>query len=764
MPDIKAIYEHQFLPSRNAEWMTSYRSAVEWAQSADETTFRSSSFQKRLWEVDGVSTIGPGESVSVPGAYGDPSVVDALWSLRNWSAPNDPKARALYLDSEFQKILSLVSPRYNKRRPSARLVRILCVLRPFEVVCLMDPRRTVQFRQWVEQPRHGYGFIAQNVLARQVVREALGVEKSIEDAISYSQFAWFVWELIDGRDNATIGSNEAEKDEPGRATDAPKLVMLPAAMQRKGMFYVSDNLSLLLSVVRAAENGMDRDGLVDQVGEDAPYLNLGSRRNVIAQAVSLNLLHLESGTYHPTSSGRGLLEGESPADMLTPTFVRTVFGFALILGDLRSSSKLQRGQIAKTSQGYYPRWTSERAPNALVAWMRDLALVHIEGSGRGAIVELTEAGEYWASGLPEDYNSSKHLLVEERSEDPLESEALGDNGELDEMFVPITVDELLSRFESEALRRLVFSESQLRLVHGALHSADGKRFILLAGLSGTGKTSLASAYAKAYCDARGLVVTRHYAQVSVWPDWTDPSGLLGFINPLADPPTFHETPALKLLIEATQNPTKPYFLCLDEMNLARVEHYFAPFLSAMEGREGRLPIHSGSEAVDNIPSTISWPRNLFIIGTVNMDETTHPFSDKVLDRAFTFEFWDIDLEAWRSKASDRATPSVVSNVARVLSALYAALLPARRHFGYRTCDEVLGFCAVETGLPFAHALDAAVLAKVLPKVRGDASGLLPKALSDAAEICRAEGLHRSEAKLLQMQSSLSANGIVRFWS
>jgi 5-methylcytosine-specific restriction protein B len=247
VPDIKAVYHHQFLPARSDEWLASYRGAVEWAQSASEAAFRSPAFQKDLWEVEGVSSIGPGASVTVPGAYDDPEIISALWSIKNWEAPGDLRAKAQHLDAEFDRILALVSPRHNQRRPSARLVRIFALLRPYDIVCLMDSRRTVQFRQWVERPGLGLGFIGQNVIARQAVREALGPEHSLDDAISYSQFAWFVWELISAAENEGPGVPTSASDEIGRATDAPKLVMLPAGIQRKGIFYAARNLQLLMS-------------------------------------------------------------------------------------------------------------------------------------------------------------------------------------------------------------------------------------------------------------------------------------------------------------------------------------------------------------------------------------------------------------------------------------------------------------------------------------------------------------------------------------
>ena len=99
-----------------------YRGALVWASTPSDQEFRSPEFQKRLWELDDISSIGPGSSVTVPGAYTDPEIVEALWHLRSWQAPDDPKAKAQHLDREFERIIALVSPRHNKRRPSARLV------------------------------------------------------------------------------------------------------------------------------------------------------------------------------------------------------------------------------------------------------------------------------------------------------------------------------------------------------------------------------------------------------------------------------------------------------------------------------------------------------------------------------------------------------------------------------------------------------------------------------------------------------------------
>src|SRR5690606_31917355 len=133
-----------------------------------------------------------------------------------------------------------------------------------------------------------------------------------------------------------------------------------------------------------------------------------------------------------------------------------------------------------------------------------------------------------------------------------------------------------------------------RVLHTAWHFHPGKRFAILSGLSGTGKTRLLTEYARIYCELAGGDVANNMATVAVSPDWRDPTGLLGYFNALHAEPTFQIEPALALLLEAHQSPEEPFFLILDEMNLARVERYFAPFLSAME-TQGDLVLHVQEE-------------------------------------------------------------------------------------------------------------------------------------------------------------------------
>jgi hypothetical protein len=251
--------------------------------------------------------------------------------------------------------------------------------------------------------------------------------------------------------------------------------------------------------------------------------------------------------------------------------------------------------------------------------------------------------------------------------------------------------------------------------------------------------------------------------VAVRADWTDHRGLLGHYNPLTQ--EYVATPFLHLLLRASEEheraaaekrPPAPFFALLDEMNLARVEHYFADFLSALESGEA-LHLHDVAEIEEGeredggppIPRRLRVPPNLFFIGTVNVDESTHFFSPKVLDRAFAIEFdtvdlgglasggelaGELDLASWSGRLDPPARPErgdwkwlhqhQGGELATHVGAFHELLARYHRHFGYRVATEVARFVrlAVEQAAdPEAAAwaaLDLAVLQKVLVKLNG----------------------------------------------
>ena len=183
-----------------------------------------------------------------------------------------------------------------------------------------------------------------------------------------------------------------------------------------------------------------------------------------------------------------------------------------------------------------------------------------------------------------------------------------------------------------------FERSLIERLHIGLWAQPVRHFAILTGLSGSGKTLLPRSDANALI---GRGSTKQLFTLPVQPGWYDPGALLGFTNPLRSD-SYVRTPFLEFLMAAAVDLSRPYIVVLDEMNLSHPEQYMAPLLSAMETGDA-VQLHTEGEIFDGIPRGIQYPRNLVLIGTVNMDETTHGLSDKVLDRAFVHEFWDIDL-------------------------------------------------------------------------------------------------------------------------
>lgn len=204
-----------------------------------------------------------------------------------------------------------------------------------------------------------------------------------------------------------------------------------------------------------------------------------------------------------------------------------------------------------------------------------------------------------------------------------------------------------------------------------LTAIKSKPFLLLAGISGTGKSRIVRELARACWDVDSeeykAQKPKNFEMVQVKPNWHDSGELIGYVSRVSGKAEFVAGDFLKFVAKAWEDLDTPYFLCLDEMNLAPVEQYFAEYLSVVESRkrneEGMVvtdPIlkKANEEWYFNLTASltsdeeirkqfnedgISLPQNLIVIGTVNMDETTFSFSRKVLDRAMTIEMNEVDL-------------------------------------------------------------------------------------------------------------------------
>ena len=289
------------------------------------------------------------------------------------------------------------------------------------------------------------------------------------------------------------------------------------------------------------------------------------------------------------------------------------------------------------------------------------------------------------------------------------------------------------------------------------YSLMAKPFVILSGLAGSGKTQLALAFAKCLSEN----IEDQVCTVSIGADWTNREPLLGYPNALQ--PGKYEKPesgVLQLLMRANKNPNKPYFLILDEMNLSVVERYFADFLSAMESGE---PIKLWDNEAGIVPKEIELPKNVFIIGTINVDETTYMFSPKVLDRANVIEFKiapdemkkylnekkDIHLEKAYSACADMAEDFVNKAKSQilidnddektVLLSFFSELKKVNAEFGYRTVNEISRYLHFAEGdLENNAAIDTAILQKLLPKLHGSRKKLVP-VLTSLWNLCLKDG-------------------------
>lgn len=414
-----------------------------------------------------------------------------------------------------------------------------------------------------------------------------------------------------------------------------------------------------------------------------------------------------------------------------------------------------------------------------------------------------------------------------------------------------------------AEQNLLYSQAQLRDFLALLRTRD---LTVLAGDSGSGKTSLVRAAAKAI----GGVCTI----IPVKPNWTGPEDLLGYFNPIER--SYQATPFLLALQAAARNSQVPHFICLDEMNLARVEHYFADFLSLLENRSkapeialytadeerhvvveqgifleveaearrrsglandatfeellrddrANAELHRVGGFADNesvllhhgrlrrslaaqmrMPTSMTLPENVWIFGAVNMDDTTHQLSPKVLDRVQVVRFrnpmlsdWDAieaevqeakqtlpsDLPALHMSSVDFGVRSDYpafdrddANVAFLSHLSRQYLDPLGVEFGLRAIRQSQGYiiAAREVGMSADEALDNVIKHKILPKIafdtaRPSSSGrprreLLDDLRTELAQRFEGTGLDPETSSVGDLARMIRLadgnNGIISYW-
>ena len=288
-----------------------------------------------------------------------------------------------------------------------------------------------------------------------------------------------------------------------------------------------------------------------------------------------------------------------------------------------------------------------------------------------------------------------------------------------------------------------------------------------------------------YLEVRSEDSEKNWVLVPVGADWTDNTKVLGFYNPLADEGKgkYEKTEILRLIERANVNRSIPYFIILDEMNLSHVERYFSDFLSHMETEN--IPF-----ILDGCKEHIEYPPNLFVVGTVNIDETTYMFSPKVLDRANVIEFKPDEsavLELFINSVTTKSVDAVndgtseaflnlalsvragccnlddntLYSVQDLFKQVYKITEKYGFEFAYRTVKEIRQYIVAsyeiledKKSFNLVAAEDEQLLQKILPKIHGNKKEI-GQLLEELDTLCEQNGLKLSQEKIKQMKGKLA---------
>lgn len=350
------------------------------------------------------------------------------------------------------------------------------------------------------------------------------------------------------------------------------------------------------------------------------------------------------------------------------------------------------------------------------------------------------------------------------------------------------------KFEFKDLPEVLKTDFARRYITSLL----AKPFVILTGNSGTGKTRISKQFAE-YLEWESDEGKKNWVIIPVGADWADNTKILGYYNPLAEDGNgkYEKTKIVELIEEANRHKEIPYFVILDEMNLSHVERYFSDFLSHMETPDTPFELEGYTRRLD-------YPENMFVVGTVNIDETTYMFSPKVLDRANVIEFKpqkedvfkvfsaagtvgkmvpvndgsaqaflklakeirtgkfavDEDLTHYYTDVDGDFTGSNLDYVEGVFSDIYEIVQKYDFEFAFRTVKEIRNYIAAayelleKTEFNLNQIIDEQLLQKILPKIHGNKKEI-GQMLEELTGLCDKYSLVLSKKKIEQMKGKLA---------
>ncbi|MDH0291318.1 hypothetical protein N7414_19520 [Pseudomonas sp. GD04087] len=738
------ILQQTLTQKGNRDWVAGLLTLLQEVRDVDEPTFFSERFQRNLWDSEQVTSTGMGQ-VDISKVAQDTSVIEQLWRLKNRFPGLERAQQELLVTETWNALITAITP-LVKRFPKLKMYRVFAVLCPGFFTTIGHSRKLRELASAMGAAQRGE---SRQLLHRKVLDrldDVLGPAADIFTTAGVERMTlpWLLYVTYVQRPEQE--STELADPETGKELLNP----LPAERRRRGLLSIGGGIATILAMIEFAREGCTREDFMQHLQSLNPAFKKSSLSTQLnALIAEWGVLRAQGTDLQLTPRGEALLESGEPDEVIDWMITR-ILGFDNLLLTLKHTP-LSTQQANDLLRQVNPGWTSNFAPSALVSWLRSLALVELDGA---KLLRLTDRGEEWVARIHWTPGALKAIPIAAGPGD-LEAPRAASSVKASRP----ALMEIIKGFAPE----IQFPPELIAQLDAGLWSHFRRHLAVLTGLSGAGKTQLARGYALSLWQQtqdphEGLLI------VPVQPGWHDPSALLGYVNPL-EADTYVRTACLDFLLRASADPASPYTLILDEMNLSHPEQYLAPLLSAMETGD-HIELHALGDGISDVPTSIPYPANLLIIGTVNMDETTHGLSDKVLDRAAVIEFWDIDVEAFPGWATTSLPTEQITIVRSLLTELVQALRPMRLHFGWRTLHDVIGYLQEAANgqvISFNQALDHAVYAKVLPKLRGEDSPRLQKVFQEVLKVLTNVKLEASKAKVTEMLDDLHHLGSARFW-
>jgi len=723
-------------------WYPNLKAHLALVKAATPSDFSNRDFLEELWSNESVSSTGMG-SVKVAPALDDPEFREWFGQAFSTSVPDDPAQAEVHLTGLYKELERRLGEKCG-RVARLKLNRVMCAKFPQYFTTLADVGALKFLHRALGGASSDHPVHAHIAIKRRIATLLGPVAPDVPDGdLERLSLPWFLYDHI-----AEEPDNELKPPAGGPAPEAPEgLRPLPASLRRKGLTAIKGYFGTLLEFVQVLQDGLTREELADEIRRSNPSLSDNSVSTFITTITrEFDLCVRDDAVYRLNARGLNLLETRDPDEFVDHLLTR-------ILGPDHAIMALRPGPMALVDLTEHlkqinPGWSTDFMPRSVITWLVSLDVIAQDASRK---CSLTHRGRVWAEQITWAPEALAPTTV-----------PVGPNIETASVTAEAPpFSDVTQNLNAIHGGQLLFPRELVLQLHAGLWSHPVRHFAVLTGISGSGKTQLARNYALALCGGEAGQAER-VRIIPVQPGWFDPTPLFGYVSPLNQ--QYCSAAFLELLLRAARDPERLYVAILDEMNLSHPEQYLAPLLSAMETRDW-IDLHDLPNEATDVPQRVQYPANLAIIGTLNMDETTHGLSDKVLDRAFTLEFWDIRVDDFPGWNRFNLPEALQATTRKLLGDLSNALAPVRLHFGWRTIEDVLRYLrlAIDAGATETSALDAVVYAKVLPKLRGDSTERFHQALETARVVLVQHELKRCADKVSALIGDLRETGTARFW-